>query len=80
MEVREALEQHVRKRLEDSFGRAVGMLIWASADRVSGISSIDPDRAGYMRFVEAVCTDQRVVDMWGKSGADHTLAQWKVLV
>lgn len=80
MEIRDALTLHVRKRLEDSFGKAVAMLIWASADRTSGISSLDPDRDGYIRFVEAICCDQRVIDMWGKSGADHTLVQWKTLV
>jgi hypothetical protein len=79
MEVRDALDHHVRKRLEDSFGKAVAMLIWATADRASRMP-LDPDRESYLRFVEAVCGDQRVVDMWGKSGAEHTLVQWKTLV
>ncbi len=80
VDIRDALDQHVRKRLEDSFGKGVAMMIWASAHGASNISSLDPDRDGYMRFVEAVCGDQRVVDMWGKSGAEHALQQWKALV
>jgi hypothetical protein len=80
MEVRAALDEHVRKRLEDSFGKAVAMLIWASAHGRAAISSIDPDRDGYLRFIEAICADQRVVDMWGKSGTEHALQQWRGLV
>jgi hypothetical protein len=80
MQVRDALEQHVRRRLEDTFGKAVAMLIWATAHGASGISSIDPDRDGYLRFVQAVCADQRVIDLWGRAGADSTLRQWRELV
>jgi hypothetical protein len=80
MEIRAALDQHVRKRLEDTFGKAVAMLIWASAHGATGISSLDPDRDGYLRLVDAICCDQRVVDMWGRSGTEHTLREWRELV
>lgn len=80
MEIREALDQHVRKRLEDSFGKAVAMLIWASAHGASGISTMTPDRDGYLRLVDALCVDQRVIDMWGRSGAEHALREWRSLV
>ena len=80
VEIRDALDLHVRKRLEDSFGKAVAMLIWASASGAAGTSMLAPDHDGYMRFVDAVCSDQRVLDMWGRSGAEHAQAEWRALI
>lgn len=79
MEYKELVDSHVRRRLEDSFGKAVAVLILASATRTSACSIMEPDREGYLRLIDAVCKDGRVIDMWGRSGTETTLAQWRGL-
>jgi cellulose synthase/poly-beta-1,6-N-acetylglucosamine synthase-like glycosyltransferase len=55
-------------------------LVGADDVNTAKLSTLDPDRAGYLRFVDAVCCDQRVVDMWGRSGAEHASREWRELV
>ena len=73
----DTFERHVKTRLETSFGAAVAMLILATASNESGASMSALDQTSYMELCEAVGTDQRVVDMWGSSGAEEALRQWK---
>jgi len=77
MEYQEAFEQHVRAKLESSFGKAVAMLILASASNSTGASMIGIDANDYTKLCEAVAKDQRVLDMWGASGARDALRQWR---
>jgi len=79
MEVQAAFDNHVRTKLESSFGKAVAMLILATASNSVGTHTMALDRDAYMRLCEAISRDQRVRDMWGASGADDTLSQWKSL-
>ncbi len=79
MEYKVIIDQHIKGRLEDTFGRAVAMLIMMSATNSANTPIIDPQREDYMRFIEAVCSDQRVLDMWGHSGAQDVLGRWKAL-
>ena len=79
MEATNALE-HMRARLEGSFGKAVSMLILASCSNQTGVSLIGITPDGFTRLSEAVCRDQRVVDMWGAAGASDAGAQWRQLV
>ncbi len=79
MEIQAAFDGHVRAKLESSFGKAVAMLILASASNSSGASPMSLERDAYIRLCEAIAHDQRVVDMWGASGAADTLNQWKAL-
>jgi len=77
MDYQEAFEQHVRSRLEASFGKAVALLIVASASNSTGVNTMGIDETGYDRLCEAISCDQRVVDMWGSSGAQEALQSWK---
>lgn len=80
MDIKDAINDHVLRRLEDTFGKAMTLMILASATRVAGCSTIDPDREDFLRIVEAICTDRRVIDMWGEAGSQATLAMWRALV
>lgn len=81
MEIQTAIQQHVRQRLEDAFGKAMAMMIWASAMNKAGLSSsLDPDRDGYLRLIDAICSDDRCVDMWGAAGCRSTADAWRTLV
>ena len=77
MEYQAAFEEHVRAKLEASFGKAVAMLIVASASNSTGANTMGLDRQGYEMMCEAITNDQRVRDMWGTSGAEEALQQWK---
>lgn len=80
MECQAAFEQHVRAKLESSFGKAVAMLILASASNSSGTTTVGLECDTFLKLCEAIAKDQRVVDMWGSSGAADALSQWRTLV
>ena len=75
-----AAVEKVREKLESSFGKAMTMMILASASNATGTSTFGMSNEQYAQFVECVCRDQRVVDMWGARGAGDALNQWKALV
>ena len=76
----DTFDNHVRSRLESSFGKAVATLIVASASTASGTSTHSIETDGYVKLCEAIAADQRVRDMWGDAEADDTLARWKGMV
>ena len=80
MEVSEAISEHVLKRLEDSFGKAVAMLIMMSATTSAKIPTTDLDVAEYKKLIDAICCDRRVVDMWGEAGVRQAREYWVSLV
>lgn len=80
MDVSEAINDHVRKRLEDSFGKAVAMLIMMSATTSARVPTGDLNPGEYRRLVDAICCDQRVLDMWGDSGVQQARNYWEGLV
>ena len=73
------VEQHVRHRLENTFGKALAIMIIASANIAANVPVMDLDRNDYLRLVEAVCSDQRVIDLWGVAGAADALREWSRL-
>ncbi len=79
MGYKEIVEQSVRRRLADSFGAAVTMLIMASATRAAGVPVMELSREDYLALVEAICGDQRVVDMWGAAGTASAHREWSAL-
>lgn len=74
-----AAVEKVREKLESSFGKALAMMIMASASNQAGVPTIGMSRGQFLALVEALARDQRVVDMWGASGASDALAQWRQL-
>lgn len=79
MDYKALIDEQVKRRLEDTFGTAVAMLIVMSASNAANISIHSPSREDYMRLVDAVCADQRVKDMWGASGCIDQLSKWRAL-
>lgn len=80
MTPKEAIDQHLIRRLEDTFGRAVATMIIASASNATRVHMFDPTTEDFVKLATAVCSDQRVVDMWGHAGAADTLGQLKGMV
>lgn len=79
MECQGALDQ-LRAKLESSFGKAMAMMILASASNQIGVSTVGMNNAEFSRLADAVCRDQRVIDMWGQAGAADAATQWRQLV
>ncbi len=79
LDYKELIASHVKQALNDSFGGAVGTMIFASASNSASVPIHDPSRDDYMRLVDAVCADQRVLDMWGEMGAADKRRQWRDL-
>ena len=79
MECQDAIDQ-LRHRLESSFGKALAMMILASASNETGVSTIGLCSEDFRRLAEAVGRDQRVLDMWGVAGAADATAEWRTLV
>ena len=75
----QALEQ-LRGKLESSFGKALAMMILASASNSAGVSTMGITSEQFVKLAEAVAEDQRVRDMWGTAGAADAVAQWRQLV
>lgn len=76
LEVSSAVDA-VRARLESTFGKAVAMLIMASASNSAGVPTVGMTPGQFTLLAEAVCNDQRVVDMWGAAGAQDALKSFK---
>ena len=80
MTAKDAIDQHLKRRLDDTFGLAVATMIIASASRASGAHVFDPGVEDFVKLATAVCQDQRVLDMWGHAGAQDALSQYKGMV
>jgi hypothetical protein len=70
----------LRDRLEATFGKALAVMIVASASNASGVSTVALTADEFRNLAEAVAKDQRVVDMWGHAGASDAANQWIALV
>lgn len=79
MDATAALGQ-LRGRLEATFGKALAMMILASASNACGVSTVALTAEEFRRLAAAVARDQRVVDMWGSAGAADAAKQWDALV
>lgn len=79
MDCIQALDQ-LRGKLEASFGKAMTMMILASASNEIGVSTVSLSPMDFGRLADAVGRDQRVVDMWGAAEAADTANQWRSLV
>jgi hypothetical protein len=79
MDCQQAVDQ-LRSKLEASFGKAMTMMIVASASNAVGASTMSLTPEQFVQLADAVCRDQRVVGMWGAAGAADVAAQWRQLV
>ena len=56
------------------------MLILASSCNATGVSMIGISADEFHRLADAVCKDQRVIDLWGAAGAADASSQWHGLL
>lgn len=70
----------LREKLESTFGKAVAMMILASASNTAQVPTTGLSDSEFQRLVDATCRDQRVLDMWGNAEAADVSNQLKQLV
>lgn len=70
----------LRSKIEATFGKAMAVMIIASASNATGVSPIGISEGDFLRLAESIARDQRVVDMWGVAGASDAMTQWRQLV
>lgn len=79
MEATHALDS-VRAKLDATFGKALSLMILATASNSTGCMTAQPSHDEFLALVEAVARDDRVIAMWGVAGAADALSDWQRLV
>lgn len=75
-----AAVQQIKKELETTFGGAMASTILTMARTKAKAPLIGMSNEDYQRMVEAICTDKKVEQMLGASGAKEKQKKWKDLV
>lgn len=79
METAAAMET-LRSKLEATFGKAMAMMILASAHRAANVPTVGLSPGEFQKLVDATCQDQRVIDMWGTAGASDVSSEMRKIV
>ncbi len=80
MRPQEALNNVVKKELEETFGAGLAARIIFSAISATGAPIIDITKEKYLEVIEHICNDERVRGLWGDFGAQSKFTLWKELV
>ena len=78
MNVEEIIETQIKPQLIETLGRqtANALLTQATLSYVS-MDGDEPER--YRTFVRAICTDRRVINVWGERVAAKRMEEWETL-
>ncbi len=76
--IRKALDE-IKKNLEESFGAGLAARILFSARDNVNAPIIGITQEKFIDLAKAVCTDDRVKEMWGDFGAKERLSKWEKL-
>jgi hypothetical protein len=80
MKPSEALNEVVKKQLEETFGAGLTARILFSAREIANAPIIGLTKEQYLALIRAICNDERVKNMWGEFGAKTRLSVWEKLV
>ena len=80
MDVVTALNTHVKQALSDTFGMSMTNMIILQSSQKAGVAVMGMDSAGYAKLIEAIASDERVVQMLGQAGAQAKKTTWASLV
>ena len=80
MDVVTALNTQVKQTLADTFGMSMANMIMLQCSQKAGVSMMGLDASGYGKLVEAIVSDDRVVQMLGQDGAQAKKGTWAALV
>lgn len=80
MDVVTAINTHVKQGLADTFGMTMANMIILQSSQKAGVGMMGLDKAGYAKLVDAIASDERVVQMLGQAGAQAKRDMWAALV
>jgi len=80
MDVVTALNTHVKQALADTFGMSMTNMIILQCSQKAGVTVMGMDNAGYAKLIDAIASDDRVVQMLGQAGAQAKRDAWAGLV
>jgi hypothetical protein len=80
MDIVTALNSQVKPGLSDTFGIAMANMIILQCSQKAGVSMMGLDSAGYLKLVNAIVSDDRVVQMLGRAGAQAKRDAWSSAV
>ncbi len=72
--------QTIKKELESTFGVAIATTLLAMSRTKAKAPLIGMTKQDYLNLVGALCTDKKVEQMLGASGAKEKLRKWSALV
>ena len=70
-DIKNAVDE-IRKSLEESFGPGLAARIIFSARAAANAQIIGMTRDNYIDLVKAICSDNRVKEMWGEFGGQES--------
>ena len=80
MDVVTALNTHVKQALADTFGMSMTNMIILQCSQKAGVAVMGMDSVGYAKLIDAIASDERVVQMLGQAGALAKRDAWASLV
>lgn len=80
MDVVTALNTHVKQALADTFGMSMTNMIILQCSQKAGVTVMGMDSAGFAKLIDAIASDERVVQMLGQAGAQSKRDAWAGLV
>lgn len=76
MDVVTALNTHVKQALADTFGMSMTNMIILQCSQRAGVTVMGIDSTGYAKLIDAIASDERVVQMLGQAGAQARKDTW----
>lgn len=74
MDARTLRDNFIKPKLLEMFGATMGLTLLTVGISASMKGKTEPERIQYM--VEAICSDKRVVGMWGAARAQQQKNEW----
>ncbi len=79
MDVEESIEAKIEPKLRDAFDVRTTKSLLTMAT-LAYVTTVGGQVQRYRAFVDSICSDERVVQKWGKAGAARQAQEWKDLV
>ena len=80
MDVVTALNTHVKQALADTFGMTMANMIILQSSQKVGVSMMGLDNTGYLKLLDAITADDRVLQLLGVAGASSKKDTWSQLL
>ena len=80
MDVVTAINTHVKQALADTFGMTMANMIVLQCSQKAGVAMMGLDSDGYQKLINAIASDDRVIQMLGQAGTQAKRETWTALV